>query len=440
VRVRVPARAAALVLAAVLLTPAPAAATVAEGTALSDVVKHLFVIVQEGHTFDSYFATFPGADGAHPNAVRVPAAPGQPGAMVALRHAAGRPEALSADLNSARVALDGGRMDGFALAQSRTGKDPAAGITFYDGSDLAFYWDLARRYVLMDRFFSAALGGSLANHLYLFSGHSVPGAEPPSGGYQLPTIFDRLDGAGVSWKVYTQNYDPRLTYHLAGAESTAEDVRLPLLDMPAIVDQPQRFARLVDRRDLFQDLLSERTTPAVSYVLPGGDSERAPSSVSMGQGRVQDIVQAIMRSPAWASSAVILTWSDWGGYYDHVAPPTVDPHGYGFRVPALIVSPFARTGVVDHAVADSTSILRLIEELHRVGPLTGRDASAGELLSAFDPAGPVPGSSDAGAQPAARAANARVLALYLLALCLAAGLIGAAVWPREASFLRRGPT
>jgi phospholipase C len=440
VRVRVPARAAALVLAAVLLTPAPAAATVAEGTALSAVVKHLFVIVQEGHTFDSYFATFPGADGAPPNTVHVPAVPGQAGPMVSLHHAAGVPEALSADLTSARVALDGGRMDGFALAQSRTGKDPAAGISFYDGGDLGFYWGLARRYVLMDHFFSSALGGSLANHLYLFSARSVPGAEPPSGGYQMPTIFDRLDGAGVSWKVYTRDYDPRLTYHVAGGEPTAQDIRLPLLDMPAIVDRPQRFARLVERRALFQDLLSERTTPAVSYVLPGGDSERPPSSVQMGQGRVQDIVQAIMRSPAWASSAVILTWSDWGGYYDHVPPPSVDPHGDGFRVPALIVSPFARTGVVDHATADSTSILRLIEELHQVSPLTSRDASAGELLSAFDPAGPAPAPADAGAQPAARATNARLLALYLLALCLAVGLIGAAVWPRQASFLRRDQT
>jgi phospholipase C len=440
VRVRVPARAAALVVGTVLLTPAPAAATVAEGTALSAVVKHLFVIVQEGHTFDSYCATFPGADGAHPNTVQVPADPGQAGAAVALHHTTGRPEALSADVTSARIALDGGRMDGFALAQSRTGKDPAAGITFYDGSDLAFYWDLARRYVLMDRFFSSALGGSLANHLYLFSAHSVPGADPASGGYQLPTIFDRLDGAGVSWKVYTRDYDPRLTYHVPGAESTAQDIRLPLLDMPAIVDRPQRFARLVDRRDLFQDLLSLRTTPAVSYVLPDGDSERPPSSVSMGQGRVQDIVRAIMRSPAWASSAVILTWSDWGGYYDHVAPPRVDSHGDGFRVPALIVSPFARTGVVDHAITDSTSILRLIEELHHVSPLTSRDATAGELLSAFDPAGPAAGPGDAGAQPAARATNARVLAVYLLALCLAVGLIGAAIWPRQASFLRRGQT
>jgi phospholipase C len=118
----------------------------------------------------------------------------------------------------------------------------------------------------------------------------------------------------------------------------------------------------------------------------------------------------------------------------------VDFHGDGFRVPALIVSPFARSGVVDHAIVDSTSILRLIEELHGVGPLTNRDASAGELLSAFDPAGPAPGASDAGGQPAARATNARVLALYLLAVCLAVGLIGAAVWPPQASFLRRGPT
>jgi phospholipase C len=405
---------------AILLVSVPARAAPADPV-LSSRIQHLFVIVQEGHTFDNYFATYPGADGAGSIS---PASP--------LTHLQGRPDALAADLSSARLALGAGRMDGFAQAQSARGRSPTQSLGYYDRDDLPFYWGLANRFVLMDRFFSSALGGSLSNHLYLFTGQSVDGVQLREPGvYQLPTIFDRLDAAGASWKVYTRNYDAGLTYHTPGAAASAEAVRLPLLAMPAIVDQAQRFSRLVDQRQLFQDLLSERSVPAVSYVLPGGDSERAPSPIELGQQHVAGVIQAIMRSAAWASSAIVLTWSDWGGYYDHVQPPRVDQAGYGFRVPALVVSPFARAGTVDHTTADFTSILALIERLHGLAPLTPRDRAAADLTSAFDLTRTAP-NERAGGTPAARDANARVLAIYLLAVGLALAVIMAAAWPWRA--------
>lgn len=411
---------------AILLGSVPARAA-APDPPPSSRIQHLFVIVQEGHTFDNYFGTYPGADGA--------------GSNPALTHLQGRPAALAADLSSARLALGGGRMDGFAQAQSARGRSPAQSLGYYDRDDLPFYWGLASRFVLMDRFFSSALGGSLSNHLYLFTGQSVDSAqlrEPDV--YRLPSIFDRLDAAGVSWKVYTRGYDPAQTYHTPGAAAGAEAVRLPLLAMPAIVDQPQRFSRLVDQRRLFQDLLSERSVPAVSYVLPGGDSERAPSPIELGQQRVAGVIQAIMRSGAWASSAIVLTWSDWGGYFDHVPPPRVDQAGYGFRVPALIVSPFARAGTVDHTTADFTSILALIERLHGLAPLTPRDGAAADLTSTFDLTRTAPDERTGGAPAAARDANARVLAIYLLAVGLALAVMMAAAWPwRAPRFGGRAP-
>jgi phospholipase C len=419
---------------AILLAPAPAAAA-GPDAALSSRIQHMFVIVQEGHTFDSYFATYPGADGADPNLASVPANPLVPGSpLVPLLHLEGRAVALAADLSSARTALHGGRMDGFAQAQSARARDPAQSLGYYDGSDLPTYWGMAKRFVLMDRFFSSALGGSLTNHLYLFTGQTVDSGQLRQPGvYRMTSIFDRLDAAAVGWKVYTRNYDPTLTYHQPGAAASPEAVRLPLLAMPAIVDQPQRFARLVDHRQLFQDLLSESSVPAVSYVLPGGDSERAGSPIELGQRHVADTIQAIMRSSAWARSAIVLTWSDWGGYYDHVPPPRVDTTGYGFRVPALVISPFARAGVVDHTTADFTSILALIERLHGLAPLGPRDAAAADLTSALDLSRAAPDPRAGGVPPASRDVNARVLAIYLLALGLALAVIIAAAWPWRAS-------
>jgi len=371
-------RRASLALLGALLGVLSAAAWAPTGAAAadspSDKLRHVFVLVQEGHTFDNYFGKFPGVDGLDPRAA-------------SLHHITGRPAAPSADVASAVASYDGGRMDGFSQAQEKRGHQPDVGMAYYDGTDLASYWDLASRYTLMDHFFSAAMGGSLQNHLLLLTGQSPPANQLSKGGvYVMPTIFDRLDPAGVSWRVYVRHYDPRLTYNRVGgaASVVTEDVRVPLLNMPSIVDRPSRFARLVDQSQLFNDVRSEERAPEVAYVFPGGDSERAPSLVSQGQDQMTAVVGAIMQSPIWSSSAIVLTWSDWGGYYDHVLPPRVGETTDGFRVPALVISPFARPGFVDHTPGDLTSVLSFIERLHGVAPLTARDAAASDLMSAFD--------------------------------------------------------
>jgi phospholipase C len=192
-------------------------------------------------------------------------------------------------------------------------------------------------------------------------------------------------------------------------------VRVPLLEMPSFVNNPARSAHIVERSRLFADLNANRA-PAVSYIFPSGDSERAPGSVAEGESRVQGIIGAIMSSPEWASSAVILTWSDWGGYYDHVAPPQVDGDGYGFRVPALVISPYSRHGYVDHTTADFASILRFIEGLHSLTPLTQRDALASPMTSAFDfNASPRPSTLGGSHAPTVGPQNLfRILVIWLL--------------------------
>lgn len=398
--------ASALAALAIALMLAPAGSVTAVATARSELVpepiddstpinkaaaaklRHIFVIVQEGHTFDSYFGGYPGAYGLPAKRVAVAVDPKDPnGRTVAGAHLqVGKATTLSSVAASARAAYDGGKMDGFVAAQSARGMNGSQSLGQYDRSDLGYYWKLADHYVLMDQFFSSALGGSLENHLFLFAGRSLaPKDRGATGGYELPTVFDGLDAGHVSWMVYVRQHDTTLTYKaLKGTGPfVPEVVRVPLLDMPSFVDHPGRLSRIVERNRLFADL-SAGNAPQVAYIFPGGDSERPPANVTEGQSRVQGIIDAIMRSSSWSSSAIILTWSDWGGYYDHVPPPQLDADGYGFRVPAIVMSPYSRRGYIDHTVADFTSILKLIERLHGLSPLSARDAKSADLSSAFD--------------------------------------------------------
>ena len=377
----------AAVVAAAPLTPALAAASVQPTAATT--IKHVFVIVEEGHTFDNYFSTFPGADGVDLSNVRIPLDPKASGSEALGLQSVGAagPAGLESDYGAARVAYNGGRMNGFAAAQVRSGNASTASLEYYTPQQVDAYWQLAKNYTLMDHFFSSAMGGSIDNHLFLVAAQTVAPQElKKSGGYNVPTIFDEIDKAGLSWHAYIRHYDPTLNYHRVGAYATfvPEVVRAPMLNMPSIVDNPTRFANLVDEGNLFSDLRSESTTPAVSFIYPGGDSERAPDPIGLGMQRVTSLVTAIQRSPAWSSSAVVVTWSDWGGYYDHVVPPQVDGQGYGFRVPAIVISPYARHGFVDHTTSDFTSILKFIETANGLSPLTARDKKASNLTDAFD--------------------------------------------------------
>jgi phospholipase C len=339
------------------------AAVVAGGAASK--IKHVFVIVQEGHTFDSYFGTYPGVNGIN----------GSADGMTHITTSHSVP--LDAGVTAARNAFESGNMDGFA--------QPGP-FNYYDGSDLKSYWELAQHYTLMDDFFSSAMGGSLENHLYLVAGQSatVQQRQNPNG-YQLPTIFDRLDSAKVSWKYYVGAFDPKLTHQRLTPDASfiPQVVRVPMLGWPSFAD-PARQAHFADRNSLYPDLSVPNNVAAVNYIVPGGDSERPPAAVSTGQDRTAGMVDAIMRSPVWSSSAILLTWSDWGGFYDHVAPPQVDGDGYGFRVPMMVISPYARAGFVDHTTGDFASVLKFIERLHGLAPLTTRDEQASDLLSAFD--------------------------------------------------------
>jgi hypothetical protein len=234
---------------------------------------------------------------------------------------------------------------------------------YYDGRDLPYYWNVADEYVLFDRFFAPTARGSVASHVFWITG--TPG-DADGGIGDRPTIFDRLDERGVSWKFYVEDYDPA---------QAVQVVRVPLLGSARYAGDP----RIVDLDEYYEDLRGGRL-PQVAYIAPAGSSEHPPGRIEAGEALVRRLIGALAMSGAWDRSAFMWTYDDWGGWFDHVRPP----RGFGFRVPALLVSPYARRGHVDSTRLDTTSILRFIEDNWDLEPLARRDARANSLAGAFD--------------------------------------------------------
>jgi phospholipase C len=160
-------------------------------------------------------------------------------------------------------------------------------------------------------------------------------------------------------------------------------VWVPLLNYARYLDDPELSSHIVDLEEYYTDL-EKGTLPAVSFIVPAGASEHPPGSIRSGQKFVKSLLQALMRSDAWSTSVFTWTYDDWGGWYDHVPPPQVDEFGYGFRVPALLVSAYARRGHIDSTQLDFTSYLKFIEENWDLKPLASRDAQANSIVSALD--------------------------------------------------------
>jgi phospholipase C len=373
----------ALSAGSLLSAASPAAALAADPTPATPI-QHLVMLMQENHTFDNYFGTFPGAEGP-PSDTCVPRDPASPelGCVAPYHLETTRTVDLHHGSSIGYAAYDNGLMDGFIAAQNSRNLPGEVALGYYDGRDLPLYWNLATDYVLADHFFSSVQGSSEANHFYWMAARTP--VTIPEEGLDFPVIFDRLQEAGVSWKFYVQNYDPTITFRNKepATSKAAQLVWAPLLNFPRFLDDPDRFSRIVDLSEYYADLASG-SLPAVSFVVPSGASEHPPGDVALGQVFATSLITSLMRSNAWDSSAFVLTWDDWGGWYDHVPPPKVDADGFGFRVPTLIVSPFATPGTIDSTTYDFTSMLKFIEDNWSIEPLTGRDATANSIVTALD--------------------------------------------------------
>jgi len=346
-------------------------------------IQHIIFIIKENRTFDTYFAGFPGADGATTGTTST----GQTVPLAAM------PDCYQTNLCNgwacAMQSLDHGKMDGFDLATGNL--DAYARMA---EADIPGYWAYARRFVLSDRYFSSVHGPSFPNHLFSVaaqSGGAIDNMSGSTGGvgcdgnpsgtvsvmdangnvtpqspcFNFKTLPDVLEQAGISWKYYGIG---------GGVLSTIGHIyNSPLFQ--------QRFA---DPSQFVADAAAGNL-PAVSWLLPPeGMGEHPPESACHGENWTVENLNAIMQGPNWNSSAVFVAWDDFGGLYDHVAPPRIDQLGLGARSPLLIISSFAKRGYISHTVYEQSSILKFIERRYHLAPLTPRDAGANDMLDSFD--------------------------------------------------------
>jgi phospholipase C len=399
-------------------------------------IRHVVVIMQENRSFDSYFGTYPGTDGIPPGTC-VPDP--QSGACVKPFHDrydsnAGGPHGAA----SAQADIDGGKMDGFVAQQEQAKKgcalkfNPACSrggtshdvMGYHDGREIPNYWAYAHAFVLQDHMFEPTASWSLPSHLFMVSGWSAscrnplnpmscrsnlgqPDRErfgPGQPDYAWTDLTYLLHRAGVGWAYYVA----------PGTQPDCDDDAISCAPRSQNPGTPEIWNPLPDFTDVHQDgqlgnvrplsrfyaAARTGTLPAVSWITPNGRvSEHPPALVSAGQTYVTGLINAIMASPDWPSTAIFVSWDDWGGFYDHIVPPSVDANGYGLRVPGLVISPYARRGYVDHQTLSFDAYLKFIEDDflggQRLDPATdGRPDSRpdvretatvlGNLLSDFD--------------------------------------------------------
>jgi phospholipase C len=258
-------------------------------------------------------------------------------------------------------------------------------MAYHDRRELPIYWSYADNYVLQDHMFEPNLGWSLPAHLALVSGWSatcaipdlatscVTDPEQTAGGSRPHTTYAWTDltyllhKAGVSWGYYIEKggqpdcADDSDSCQIVSQSANTASVWNPLPKFTDVRNNEQ----LNHVQDLSRFLAAARagTLPAVSWVVPNFDnSDHAPASVVNGQNYVQSLVHAIGSGADWDSTAIFLTWDDWGGFYDHVVPPRVDGNGYGLRVPGIVISPYARRGYIDHHTLSHDAYNRFIED------------------------------------------------------------------------------
>ena len=335
------------------------------GDATSSPISHIVIVLQENHTFDNYFGTYPGADGIVGRPICLPNSQGSSACTKPYLSPQPVPVSLSHNWGAAHADFDGGKMDGFVYSEGSPGT-----MEYFDRSVLPHYWAAADQYVLCERYFTSVMTESAPNHLFLVAGTAGglrDDTVPPT--LRFPPIFQSLDQAKVSWKVYgfTKWYE----------------------SFEYVQKTPGASAKFATGATFARDL-AQGALAGVSWIIgaPGG-TEHPPEDIQTGEASVaNDIVNPLGASPYWNSLALFVTWDDYGGFYDHVAPPVVDSEGYGFRVPCLIISPYARPGFLDGATNDHTSILRFVQNRYGLAPLSTRDAAANDLSEAFDLASP----------------------------------------------------
>jgi phospholipase C len=392
-------------------------------------IQHVVFLIKENRSFDNYFGTFPGANG-------LSTALDSAGNVVKLAHASDTTFGCDIDhsMTGADTAWDCGQMDKFDMLSFNSPKGQHAcnktvaqpfknhSLTQFVQADIPNYWALAQHFTLGDNMFSALRGPSYPNHMYtvaaqsggfstgvgaitnpgnIFSttggwGCDVPGQMVPTlptGKYVcpapetygahsscwtgVPTIVEEIEGSKtpLDWRYYGPG--PGQSGYVWTIFNAFDQIR----------NNPARWAKVVPYTQFVTDLGNGGLQSISWIVFPGSLSEHPPSSVCAGENYTVSLVNALQNSPYWCSTALFITWDDFGGFFDHVPPPNQpnsDVYGPGFRVPLLVISPWARPGFIDSHQFDFSSLLRFAEVNFNLPALTNRDRFAGTIQSAFD--------------------------------------------------------
>jgi len=374
-------------------------------------IRHVIVIMEENRSFDSFFGTYPGADGIPRRhgvpTVCVPNGVGQCVKPFLDRAGADDSGGRHGPL-AGRLDVNGGRMDGFIrltdgklIRACRRDRHSSGCVhlrrpnvmSYHNGRQIPNYWAYAHHFVLQDHMFEPNWGWSLPAHLWLVSGWSAQCRNP----YKASTCRTNLEGPGngpsatlrshphgplygwtdltyllhkyrVTWASYVQKGAPAdclagpIRCYTSLKSGSAPGMWNPL---PNFTDVRQDHQRAAAQEPLsrFYAAAKHGRLPNVSWVTPDwAHSDHPGAEIGHGQAWVTKLVNAVMKSPDWKSSAIFLAWDDWGGFYDHVKPPVVDRQGYGLRVPGIVISPYAKRGYVDHQILSFDAYLKFIED------------------------------------------------------------------------------
>ncbi len=359
-------------------------------------IKHIIIIDKENRSFDNLFGRFPGADGA--TFARLPN-----GKSVPLNHT---PDRMLLDVGhagqSAALAVNNGRMNQFSLLPGaiQDGRDIAD--SQYHESDIPNYWAYASTFTLDDHFFSTIMGPSFPNHLVAVAATSGNVVDNPRGQilhawgcdggsqshvegirpdgttfitrpcFDFLTLPDRLQQAHITWKYYAP---PQ--YSSGYVWSTLDAIR-------HIRYSPLWKEDVPSNTTFVSDVQHGHLAHVTWLVTDARESDHPPAAICLGEDWTVRMINAVMQSKFWKNTAIFLTWDDFGGFYDHVAPPRLDYISLGPRVPMIVISPYARQHFIDHHPLEFDSMLRFIEDDFGLAPLTSRDAHAASMLSSFD--------------------------------------------------------
>jgi phospholipase C len=375
-------------------------------------IRHIIFLVKENRTFDHLFGLFPGADGVTEGMTC-------DGTVVPLRRASDDSLGPNHSFSSALISVNGGRMNCFD--QIWDGRELQSYVQ-YERSQIPNYWAYARRFVLADRFFSSAYGPTLVEHLEIVAAQTDGFVDNEREGDW---------GAGGSGDYCEDRAERVLSFRELTPGEEGDAYRLEEEAKPAVLAKRYWFERwpctdirvlpdLLERRGIswryymgpapFYDALrmirhvrfgpmwenvGDASTfvpdvrggrlPAVSWLMPPVALSDHPgyNGICPGENWPVKTINALMRSEEWSHMAIVLTWDDFGGFYDHVPPPHLDLYGLGPRVPAIVISPWARRGFIDHQTMEFASVLKLIEVVFDLPSLTARDRNADDMLQAF---------------------------------------------------------